>query len=356
MNHSVKDNDKPDSKLHPPLAPNELVSIVIPAYNAAFTISDTVKSALAQTHSKLEVVVVDDGSSDDTNNIVKDLQNTDSRLRLVTQENSGVALARNTGIDNSSGKYLAFLDADDLWHPEKISRQLQTLVQSNSEFVYSPFRVIDEDSNVTWTPRFYNFSGNARLAMLQVHLSGNGSSVLCTRELVRQVGGFDQRLHLSGTQGCEDFLFAAKAAAIGNVACAPWFLIGLRRLDGSMSSDSHRMVRSREKAIEIIVEESTYPISMKILRWSRAHTAVGTFAIAFRDKDYKRALGALKVGCGNSVSTFMVVLSKLWMQLALRENLSEQKQHYFNFDISSGPTLAPSGLIQKRLQYLKSIS
>src|SRR6187455_2532028 len=97
------------------------VSVIIPAYNAANFICDTVDSALAQTHRDLEVIVVNDGSTDDT---LARLETFGSRIRVLDLVNGGVARARNTGVSNAAGSWIAFLDADDLWAPEKLERQL----------------------------------------------------------------------------------------------------------------------------------------------------------------------------------------------------------------------------------------
>ena len=99
-----------------------LVSVVIPAYNAERTIPSTLVSVLGQTVADIEVIVVDDGSIDSTSNIARSLR--DSRLRVVRQANSGHAGARNTGIRHATGKYVAFVDADDLWLPRKLETQL----------------------------------------------------------------------------------------------------------------------------------------------------------------------------------------------------------------------------------------
>jgi len=354
MKHEASYTDAPDRKYQPNA---ELVSIVIPAYNASETIDETVRSALAQSHENIEVVVVDDGSVDNTGQIVERLQNTDSRLRLIAQENKGVASARNAGIDSCRGVYIAFLDADDLWHPEKISKQLEVLVQSESEIVYSPCRVIDSESNVLWTPRFYNFSGNARLAILQTHLSGNGSSVLCTSDLVKRVGGFEERLHQHNAQGCEDFLFAAKAAAEGKLSCAPWFLVGFRKRDGSMSSNLYKMFKSRELALRIITDDSKQPIPNKVMRWSRAHSSAFFFAKALGDKEYRNSLYGLKHGFLSAPITFIVVLMSYLFQRTYRSMKPvKEKPPFMGLDISHGPTTTPSRIINRRLYYLRSIS
>ncbi|WP_369726014.1 glycosyltransferase family 2 protein [Bradyrhizobium sp. LLZ17] len=110
-----------------------LVSIVIPAYNAERFIARTLASAQAQTYEKLEIIVIDDGSTDNTRSVVEAIAATDKRLELISTPNRGVARARNLGIENARGPYVAFLDADDLWHPTKIARQVEALDTHRSD-------------------------------------------------------------------------------------------------------------------------------------------------------------------------------------------------------------------------------
>ena len=123
----------------------ELVSVIVPAYNAAATIGETLRSALAQTYPQLEVLVVDDGSTDATADIVRSFVARDPRVRLLQQANAGVAAARNLAIAQSRGAYVAPLDADDLWHPQKIALQLEALRRGGPRVgvVYCWWRVID---------------------------------------------------------------------------------------------------------------------------------------------------------------------------------------------------------------------
>jgi glycosyltransferase involved in cell wall biosynthesis len=102
-----------------------LVSIVLPAYNAASTVIQTLRSALAQTYPDLEVIVVDDGSTDGTAEVAAGIS--DTRVRVLSVDNGGVSRARNIGIAQALGSYIAFLDADDIWRPEKLERQLAAL-------------------------------------------------------------------------------------------------------------------------------------------------------------------------------------------------------------------------------------
>jgi glycosyltransferase involved in cell wall biosynthesis len=110
-----------------------LVSVVIPAFNAAEYIRETLHSALAQTYQALEVIVVDDGSTDATGSIVEEFVKKDARVQLVRQCNAGVGAARNTAIRMARGDYIAPLDADDIWFPEKLEKQVARMEQYGEE-------------------------------------------------------------------------------------------------------------------------------------------------------------------------------------------------------------------------------
>ena len=114
-----------------------LVSVLVPAYNAAKTIGETLASACSQTHARLEIIVVDDGSVDETARLVLQAASEDPRIRLVKQANAGVATARNTALAHATGEFVAPLDADDVWRPTKIERQLKRILgNSNVGMVY----------------------------------------------------------------------------------------------------------------------------------------------------------------------------------------------------------------------------
>ena len=110
-----------------------LVSVIIPAFNAAEYIRQTLHSVLAQTYQSLEVIVVDDGSADATCAIVEEFVEKDTRVRLVRQCNAGVGAARNTAIRLARGEYIAPLDADDIWFPEKLKKQVARMEQYGEE-------------------------------------------------------------------------------------------------------------------------------------------------------------------------------------------------------------------------------
>ncbi len=121
------------------------VSVVTPMYNAASHIGDAIGSVLRQTHGDWEMLVVDDCSSDDSAEIVSRLARRDKRIKLIrSRENLGPAEARNIGIEASEGRYLAFLDSDDLWHPEKLQRQIE-FMRSGARLSYTAYQKISED-------------------------------------------------------------------------------------------------------------------------------------------------------------------------------------------------------------------
>ena len=131
-----------------------LVSVIIPVRNGERLVKRTLVSALAQTYDPIEVVVVDDGSTDRTATLVEAVAARDSRVRLFRTHKAGVAAARNLAISQARGKLIAPLDADDLWHPEKIARQVG-LMQSSSPkvgLVYCWSIKIDEDDFLIWLP------------------------------------------------------------------------------------------------------------------------------------------------------------------------------------------------------------
>lgn len=225
---------------------SELVSVVIPAYNARATIDETLRSVRAQTWANLDIVVVDDGSKDDTGDIVRHHASLDSRIRLHRQDNAGVAIARNTGAELAKSDLLSFVDADDLWAPDKTERQLAAFRAAGSRtgLVYSWYSVIDGESRITAEWPGPTHEGDVLGALFRENFIGNGSSVLVTRAAFEAAGGFEPALHRARAQGCEDILFYCRVAEHFEFAVAPGYLIGYRELANNMSSNLPRMLRS----------------------------------------------------------------------------------------------------------------
>ncbi|MEG0826068.1 MAG: glycosyltransferase family 2 protein [Bacilli bacterium] len=124
-----------------------LVSIVTPVFNAERFIIETILSVINQTYSNWEMLIIDDISIDNTLKIVKSFEKKDSRIRVFSlQEKGGASLARNKGIFESKGKYIAFLDADDIWMPNKLTVQIELMEVYNYVFTYHNYELIDENS------------------------------------------------------------------------------------------------------------------------------------------------------------------------------------------------------------------
>lgn len=125
---------------------NLLVSIITPSYNSSKFISQTIDSVLAQTYQNWEMIIVDDASTDNSINIVQEYCKKDSRIKLIKLEkNSGAAVTRNRAIQEAKGRWIAFLDSDDLWLPEKLEKQLKFMVDNNYAFSYHEYTEMTED-------------------------------------------------------------------------------------------------------------------------------------------------------------------------------------------------------------------
>jgi glycosyltransferase involved in cell wall biosynthesis len=239
---------------------DSLVSIIIPAYNASKYIGRTLDSACAQTYSNLEIIVVNDGSTDDTPGIVAAAMTSDSRIRIITTVNRGVAAARNVGIETAGGAYLAFLDADDLWHPTKIEKQVRALEALPPTWggVYTLYYFIN-DSDEILRPGGSRFErGYIYARHISAKFVGNGSALLVRREVIDTIGGFDPSYAAAGIGGCEDLDFELRLSARYKIEAVPERLVGYRIYPGNMSSDAGRMAFSLIRTVERALERTQW--------------------------------------------------------------------------------------------------
>ena len=124
-----------------------LVSIITPNYNCAASIARTIESVIAQTYKEWEMLIVDDCSTDGSYEIALDYAAKDSRIKVLRNEkNSGAAVSRNKALDLAQGEFIAFLDSDDLWEPEKLEKQIAFMRENKCDFCYSRYDLIDEDN------------------------------------------------------------------------------------------------------------------------------------------------------------------------------------------------------------------
>ena len=182
------------------------ISVIIPAYQAEKYIGYTIESALNQTLSVLEVLVVDDGSTDSTKEIVQLIVNKDARVKYIYQDNQKQGAARNKGISLSQGDYIAFLDADDYWDKGFIQNSISLMIQRNGDMIFSQMYVVDENNKTigqkNWIKnKIYNLN-EARLKF------GIGnivplSSVVCNKRLLEILNGFDDRQDIANAEDYE---------------------------------------------------------------------------------------------------------------------------------------------------------
>jgi len=263
-----------------------LITVVIPAYNAERTLAETLRSVSAQSYDKLEILVVDDGSRDGTFELASDYGLSDRRIRVLRQDNGGVARARNHGIREARGPYIAPVDADDVWHPEKIERQLQALrtLPGGHGVAYNWYAAIDENGIIFGHSRPVMHQGNIFEPLLRENFIGNGSTPLMPRAEILRCGGYDAGLRDNGAEGCEDLKLYLALAEILPFALVPDFLTGYRFTRGNMSSNAYRMLKSHNLVMAPII--ARYPQLARDVRTAQFHTAHWYFNKAFFQADY----------------------------------------------------------------------
>ena len=222
------------------------ISIIIPAYNAEATIMETIESVQQQTFSDFELIVINDGSTDRTLKLLQSIK--DERLKVFSYENGGLSTARNRGISHVTGEFIAFLDADDLWAPDKLELQLTALQQHPEAGVaYSWTYFMDEKeggrSFHPCEPVF--FEGNVYDKLLVGDFIYNGSNTLIRKQVIDSVGGFDPEIN-----ACADWDYWVRLAARWNFVVVPKHQVFYRRFSGAMSSQVEMMKQTSLKAIE----------------------------------------------------------------------------------------------------------
>ena len=126
---------------------NSLVSIITPVYNAEVYIEETIRCVIAQKYQEWELILVDDGSSDTSIAVIQTMQQKDTRIKLLqNNENMGPARTRNLGIEHAKGRYLAFLDSDDIWHPDKLEKQITFMQERQIALSYTTYTLVYEES------------------------------------------------------------------------------------------------------------------------------------------------------------------------------------------------------------------
>jgi glycosyltransferase involved in cell wall biosynthesis len=232
------------------------ISVIIPAYNAEHTILETISSVQKQTFSDFELIVVDDGSTDRMLELLHSVK--DERLKIFSYENAGVSVSRNRGLSHATGEFIAFIDADDLWTPDKLELQLAALqVHPEAGVAYSWTHFIDEkgESFHAEEPKF--FEGNVYAPLLLNNFLNNGSNPLIRKQAIESVGEFNPVFSPSA-----DWDFYLRLAARWHFVVVPKLQILYRQSSGSMSSKVDNLKQESlnilEQAFNVAPQEIQY--------------------------------------------------------------------------------------------------
>lgn len=259
------------------LVDDVVVDVVIPSYNGMPFLQQAVESVLAQSHRRLRLHVIDDGSTDATGEYLEGL--TDTRVHRVRTENRGLASSRNRGIELARGPYVAFLDADDFWYPKKLERQL-AVIEGRSEIglVHAYQHTIDRDGKILRC-----VDREARGDVFDQLLGGNcvtgsGSMVIVRREAFDRVGRFREDLAAG-----EDWEMWLRIASQYTFDCVPDYLAAVREWSGSMQQDALRMAKSLSRLDAIVNTEFALT--------PRQRARVARFCLLGAAQEYERVRG-----------------------------------------------------------------
>ncbi len=213
---------------------NPLISVIIPTYNMAEYVGEAIDSVLSQTYKNIEIIIVDDGSKDNTREILKRYN---SCIKYIYQENKGLSAARNTGIRVSKGAFLAFLDADDMWLPEKLECQIRLIsIYNTVGIVGCSDYIINEETKII--ELFQRNNDPCKKGLLKTlfmrNMVSGGSEALVRRECFEKVGLFDERL-----KSAEDWDMWLRISTFYEIKFAKEYLTKIRVRSDSMCSPSN---------------------------------------------------------------------------------------------------------------------
>ena len=306
-----------------------MISVVIPAYNAAPFIGETLDSVLNQTYQNFEIIVVDDGSSDDTVKVIHDYMAKDDRIQLIENAHAGVAVARNTGIDAAKHDWIALLDSDDLCLPERLEKQVAAIESDPDVIVWAthvynigPDGAVRDMTRVG--PRskdhFYELRSKGKLIYIK------NSSATMRKDKVLEAGGYDPRFKAG-----QDMELWDRLADYGPIVTIPEPLVSYRFHGGSITAHKFefqltvtRFLEARNRARlrgetldwdDFLEYDANRPAHIKLFRQidmtSKRHYRNASEAIS--NKNYLSGVLHLSLA---TVRTPPVMIPRIWKRLA----------------------------------------
>lgn len=259
------------------------VSVVIPAHNAASFLPTALASVLSQTLTPLEVIVVDDGSTDDTAEVAR---RAGPPVRCLQQNHGGVSEARNRGIRESRGHWVAFLDADDVWQPTKLACQLEALrATPGAGACHTAFALADEQGRSVSIVRRGDLHATRERLLTHGNMVGTPSTVICERRLLLHVGGFDPAL-----SQCADWDLWIRLSEHTTFTYVDEPLVAWRRHERNMSRDVELLDRDNHRVIEKLTSGS---LRRAALGWHYIMLAGSYFHVGRRGIAVRYGLRAL---------------------------------------------------------------
>lgn len=263
------------------------VSVIIPNYNYAQYVGQAIDSVLNQTYRNIEIIVVNNGSIDNSLEVLKGFGN---RISLVDQENLGQSGARRSGLLRATGDFIAFLDADDVWEPQKIEKQM-LLFNSKTELVYCGIRCFDESSKTQISMHLPRFRGPCDLAFIDnpgvgIVLSGESTAIF-TRALLEKVGGFDPELNSAA-----GWDFFRRCSKFTNFDFVPEALTIYRIHSSNMSKSSMMTIPDIRNAYKKFFEDREWEMSPRVIRRTITFLEYTFFKTHLKQRNLGAALAA----------------------------------------------------------------
>ena len=263
-----------------------ICSIIVPCYNSAKYLPLCLDSILKQTYKQFEVVVVNDGSTDDTDLVIKPYLD-DPRIKYIKQDNAGPPKARNTGINNADGDYIAFLDSDDLWEATKLEKQMQLFSDPHVGVVYCAVRYIDELGQDVYCPDQMEYlkprEGNVT-EFLFIDNFVSFSSVVIRRKCLDKAGLFDEELGSS-----EDWDLLLRISAFFGFRYIDEPLLFYRFHDNQVSKDTEKRFLYNDRIRSKFITCHNGFLSRSIVRKAQVYTNIQA-AYFYRSIDMRRAI------------------------------------------------------------------
>ena len=229
-----------------------LISVVIPVYNREATIKRSVESVLKQTYKNIEIIIIDDGSSDGTVEVLRELEQTEETVKIFIQDHRGANAARNLGIEKSKGEFIAFQDSDDEWLPDKLEKQLTYMVENNFEVSYCPFFLYEDGKEIIIPENYQNSHKYEKnlLKTLKCHNVVSTQTLVIHRNVISDIGIFDENM-----PRYQDYEYVIRIVQKKRIGYVNKPLVKVYRTINSISNDNQKL---KEAEIKLLTKHNNF--------------------------------------------------------------------------------------------------